>query len=188
MIRKLGMLALGLSVMLAACTPTGDTSNDAASAQNLQPNISGYNITNSNSITDALTTAGAGAALASGNAPVAAAIAKAEAVLQCMQDTGAIDARVYVEAAQTGVIPETGASVVINSTRVNRNLFNCLTTGRTTDPGITAQAVEIVPCTGSGEFTYQGEKFTYLYIGVGDRLCGFFNQHFESIKANNQGG
>src|SRR5688572_3308380 len=128
MIRKLGMLALGLSLLLAACTPTGDTSNDAASAQNLQPNISGYNITNSNSIVDALTTAGAGAALTSGNVPAAAVIARAEAVLQCMQNTGAIDARIYVESSPTGVIPESGASVVINSTRVNRNLFACLTT------------------------------------------------------------
>jgi hypothetical protein len=143
-------------------------------------------VTNSNSITDALTTAGAGAALAGGNAPVAAAIAKAENVVQCMQEKGAADARIYVEAAQTGVIPETGASVVINTTRVNRNLLECLTTGNQGEQPLTAQAVEIVPCTGTGAFTYQGENFTYLYVGVGDKLCGFFNQHFESIKANNQ--
>ncbi|MCU0513693.1 MAG: hypothetical protein MUE40_14130 [Anaerolineae bacterium] len=175
-----------LVLVLAACTPTGDTRNDGAAAQQLQPNVTGYTVSNADSLTDALTTAGAGAALTGGNVPAAAAISRAEAVLQCMQDAGAADARIYVETRPAGIIPETGASVVINTTRVNRNLLSCLLSGPQAQ-NFSAQAVQIVPCTGSGNFRYQGEEFTYLYVGVGDRLCGFFNQHFEAVKANNQG-
>lgn len=180
-------LILITALVLTACGRSADSRTDPAAVQNLQPNINGYTVTTADNLVDALTAAGAGAALSQGNAPAAAAIAKAESVLQCMQDKGAVDARIYVEASVTGVIPETGASVVINTTRVNRNLLECLTTGGGGDGGVTAQAVEIIPCTGSGSFRYKGEDFTYLYVGVGDKLCGFFNQHFESIKANNQG-
>jgi hypothetical protein len=177
-------LVIGIALVSAACQPTNQTRNDAAAAQQLQPNITGYTVTNADSIVDTLTTAGAGAALANGAAPVAAAIAKAEAIMQCMQGVGAVDARIYVESNPQGVIPESGASIVLNQTRFNQNLLSCLTTGQTTS--FAAQAVTLEPCTGTGTFTYQNENFTYLYVGVGDNLCGYFANHFESIKQNNQ--
>lgn len=181
-LKTLGLFVLMLA--LAACGDTGDTRSDPEAAQQLQPNITGYTRSNADSLVDAITAAGAGASLTTGNVPAAAAIAKAEAVVQCLQDRGAVDASVYVETSPANIVPEAGVSVIINQTRVNQNLLSCLTLGQT--EGITAQGVTIEPCTSSGNFTYKGDNFTYVYIGVGDNLCGFFAQHFASIQANNQ--
>jgi uncharacterized lipoprotein YajG len=170
-------------LMLAACGTTGDTRNDAEAAQQLQPNITGYTKSNADSLIDALTAAGAGASLTSGNVPAAAAITKAEAVVQCLQDRGAADASMYIETSPASIIPEAGVSIVINQTRVNQNLLSCLTTGQTEE--ITAQALTIEPCTANGNFKYKGDDFTYIYVGVGNNLCGFFAQHFASVSAGN---
>ena len=174
-----------LAVLISACQPTGDTQADTASAQNLQPNIVGYTTSNADSLVSAITTAGAGAALTTGNAPLAAAIARADTVIACLRSAGAVDARTYLQNAATNIIPEAGVSIIINQTRVNRNLLACLTT--TGDSGLfSQQAVTIEPCTGSGNFRFQNEEFTYIYVGVGSGICGFFSQHFDSIRANNQ--
>lgn len=168
-----------LAVAVSACQPTGDTSEDAASAQNVQPNISGYTVTTSDSLEDAITAAAGAAALSGGNVPLAAGIARAETVLQCMKDAGAADARAYVQQNPDGVVPQAGASLIVNKTRFNRNLVACLTT---TGGEMSAQAVVIEPCTGSGEFNFLDEEFSYLYIGVGDDICAHFNNHFASME------
>ncbi len=178
------IILLVVILALAACGTTGDTRNDAEAAQQLQPSITGYTRSNADSLVDAITAAGAGASLTSGNVPAAAAIAKAEAVVQCLQDRGAADASMYVETSPASIIPEAGVSIVINQTRVNQNLLSCLTTSQTDE--ITAQALTIEPCTGNGNFKFKGDDFTYMYIGVGNNLCGFFAQHFASVSASNQ--
>ena len=179
--RKLSLLILLLTMALvvAACNSTGDSQDDAASAQNVQPNLPGYTVTTSDSLEDAITAAAGAGALTTGNVPLAAGIARAEVVLQCMKDAGAVDARAYVQNNPSGVVPEGGVSIVLNTTRFNRNLLGCLTT---TGGEISAQAVTIEPCTGSGDFTYSGESFNYVYVGVGDDVCGKFNQHFTNLK------
>jgi hypothetical protein len=181
--RGLLVWALMILVLLAACQAQG-TSTDPQAAQQLQPNIAGYTATSATNLVDVFTKAGSGVALSTGDAPLAAAIAKAGDAASCLQQSGAIDARTYQETSPSGVIPEVGVSMVINTTRVNQNLLSCLTRG--TNQGFSAQSVTIEPCTGSGSFTFQSNNYTYLFLGVGDKLCGYFDQHFASIKANNQ--
>lgn len=166
---------------LSACASITGTSNDTQSAQRLLPNISGYNTSSVDSIVSAITAAGAGAALTSGNPVMAAAIARSDSVITCLKNSGAVDGLTYTQATGGGIIPEAGVAFVINQTRVNQNLLGCLlSTGQA--QAFSAQAVDIKPCAETGNFRYENNDYTYIYVGVGDRLCGFFAQHFSNLK------
>ncbi|MCS6835618.1 MAG: hypothetical protein NZ750_06345 [Anaerolineae bacterium] len=172
------ILLLVLVLLLAACQPQGSAA-DAAAAQRYLPNIIGYTASSADSIVSAITAAGAGGALTSGNVPLAAAISRADAVYQCLKNTGAVDARVYLESPAQGLVPEAGAVVVINQERFNQNLLGCVASGAR------AQSVQgVLPeiCSDSGTFIQERVSYQYVYVGAGTRLCGFFSQHFSNLK------
>lgn len=167
---------------LAACQAvpgTGDTARDAAAAQNFLPTIAGYTSTESDNITDALTKVGVGASVLSGNLATAALIAKLDDVMRCYQGVGAVSARVYTEqnvvgAVAAGGIPRFGVVAVLNTTRIQRNLFSCVL-----NTGVQAQAAgAIEPCGGSGSFTVDGENLQYLYAATAPELCSSFQASF----------
>lgn len=185
--KRFSLLALAATaLLLAGCAGnTTQTDGDAVAAQQLMPNIAGYTVSNVDSIVDALTTAGAGASLATGNLPVAGAIARAEATVQCLQDRGAVGGQTYVQQVPTDLVPEAGVVVIINNDRLSENLLGCLLSG---PQGITAQRVQIEPCAQAGTFTYQSNNYSYVYVGVGNELCGYFSQHFQTnLKATVSG-
>lgn len=171
----------GVILLVSACSNNNQTSNDPVAAQQLLPNIAGYTATDANSLVSALTTAGAGAMLAQGNLPVAAAIARGETILQCLQGKGAAGGKTYVQQVLSEVIPQAGVAIVINQDRLSENLLGCLLT--TGQEGMRSQAVTIEPCAQSGAFTYQSNSYSYIYVGIGDELCGYFAQHFTSLTA-----
>ena len=183
--RKILMIpALVLMLVVASACQTIGTANDATSAQRFLPNIAGYTATDADNLVDAITTAGAGAALTTGNIPAIAAIERADAVIQCLQETGSIAGKVYTQDQWTDVIPEAGVSIVLNRTRVNQNVLACVSNTRQSG-GLTTQSVQIEPCANTGEFSVDGEEFTYIYVGVGNNICGLFQLHFNNIIANN---
>jgi len=167
-----------LMLVLVACDTTGDAS-DATSAQNQQPALEGFQTTDLDVAADAVLTTAAGASAASGNAALFAALQRADALLQCLQDTGAISALMYMEETPSAFIPQTGASLVVNQTRVEQNILACVT-----DTGMSAQGLEDQLCAAYGEFTVQNENFYFAYVGAGAGLCAGFEQHF----VNNLGG
>ncbi|MCB9460898.1 MAG: hypothetical protein H6670_14695 [Anaerolineaceae bacterium] len=173
---------LVLMLIVASACQTIGTANDATSAQRFLPNIVGYTATDADSLVDAITTAGAGAALTSGNIPAIAAIQRADAMIQCLQETGSIAGKVYTQDQWTDIVPEAGVSIVVNRTRVNQNVIACLSS---TGGGLTTQSVRVEPCARTGDFTVNGEDFTYIYVGVGNNICGLFQLHFNNVQANN---
>lgn len=177
------VLAIFAALGLAACQPPQGTSSDAQAAQSLLPNIVGYTRSDSNSIVSAITAAGAGAALTTGNAPLAAGIARAEAVVQCLQGTGSLALNTYLQDRFT-LIPEAGVVLVVNQTRVNENLLACLVQPGNM-AGARAQSATIEPCTASGSFRFRDNDYSYLYVGVGTQLCGYFQTHFASLSGTN---
>jgi len=180
MLRKT-VLFLGvalLAVFLAACETT-DTASDPASAQNVQPNLAGYDVQTTDNYADALAAVGGTSALATGNVALAAGIERLGTTLECLQDVGAISANIYTRSGDE-IIPQMGVSLIINQTRVQRNVLACLT-----ESPIGAQgALEIQFCPATGTFTFEDEEFYFAYIGVGDQICEAFNTHFESLEAN----
>jgi len=175
--RKFGLLLTIL--LLAACsmTATGDTASDAASAQSFLPNIPGYNVTEANTITEALTAAGVGGSLLTGNLPLAALVNRLDAMMQCYQGVGAVAARVYTELNLAnliqGQIPKVGALAVINEDRLERNFFSCAIGG---GASISAQSDQVEPCGGSGTFTVNNERLHYIFGATSPELCGIFQQ------------
>ncbi|MBZ0276863.1 MAG: hypothetical protein K8I60_12000 [Anaerolineae bacterium] len=179
--RKIGLVTILLGIIfLAACQvvpATGDTANDAAAAQQFLPTIPGYTSTEATNVTEALSQAGAGASLLTGNVPLAGLIAKLDNMMQCYQNVGAVSARVYTEVNPPTVgIPRVGALAVINETRLGRNLLQCAL--NTATQGIQAQSVELQPCGGSGSIEVNGEKISYVFGATTPDLCAAFQQPF----------
>lgn len=180
--RKIALFLI-VALLVAACQvvpTTGDTASDAAAAQNYLPNLAGFTATEANSITDALTKVGAGASAITGNLPMAGMIAKLDDTLRCYQQVGAVAARVYTEqnvagALTQGTMPRIGVVAVVNTTRIQRNLFSCVL-----NTGIGAQSAQaaIQPCGGSGSFTVNNETLQYVYAASAPEVCAAFQSGF----------
>lgn len=173
--RLLIILVLVSAMLLAACKPKG-TAGDANSAQNLQPSIPGFTTTNLDTAVDAISLSAGTSALATGNIALSAAIERANSLLQCLQDTGAVSGLGYLQ-QDPGVVPQMGASLVVNKTRVQQNLFACMGTQVFAQTDL---AFEV--CAQDGEFTSGGDNFWYAYVGVGTDMCSGFRAHY---NANN---
>lgn len=173
-----------MMLTVVACQATGNTAQDAQSAQRLLPNLATYTASDVDTAIDGAFTAVGGAALAGGQVEITAAVAKAEQIIQCFQDRGAIAAKFYTENTQSDLVPKVGAVLVLNQTRINQEFLNCALGGQ--EESFSAQTVE--PCANSGSFTYQGDSITYVYLGSHPDVCGLFNQHFTSVQQNNAGG
>jgi len=183
MLKRFTLLVLFM-LGVAACTNTGNKSTDSNAAQRLLPNITNYTVTSVDTALDAAFTTAGGAALAGGQVQVTAAIAKANQMLQCLQDRGAAAANFYTENSVSGdsVIPKVGAVLVLNQTRITQEFLNCVLGGQ--DQNFSSQAV-VEPCANSGSFVYQGDDISYVYVASDPALCAIFEQHFTSIKQNN---
>lgn len=164
------IIALSLTACSAAGTPTGSAS-DSNSAQSVLPDLADYQEIETTNIQDALTTAGIGSSLATGNPIAAGAITRLDQIMDCYQNVGAVSARVYVKALP----PVAGAVAVINEDRLQRNLLACAVN----PDGARALSVDI--CSGSGRFTYQGDSFTYIYGGTDASLCDSVVAHFTGL-------
>lgn len=170
------IVLLALSVFLAACQ-TDDSRSDASSAQNVQPSLTGFRTQDLDTGVDAILTTAAGGSLATGNVPLVAAIQRGDALLQCLQDTGSISGLMYIE-ENPNIVPQVGASIVINKTRVASNVLSCLTDG-----GFGAQSVSLEPCAAQGEFTIGSEAYWFAYVAAGEALCAGFNAHYTGLNA-----
>lgn len=175
-------LVVAAVVSLVGCQvvpSTGDKNTDAAAAQSfVPPTIAGYNATDAASVTDALTKVGAAGSLLTGNIVSAGAIAKLDNMIACYETVGAVAARVYIDQNITANPnePKVGVLAVINTTRIQRNLLNCvLNTG-----GASAQSVgsAIQPCGGSGDKIVNKETLNYVYAATTPDLCRIFQAQF----------
>ncbi len=175
------LITITLLAMIAGCQvvpATGDTATDAASAENfIIQSVPGYAVTDAASVTDALAKAGVTGSLITGNLPAAGSLGKLNDIVQCYKGVGAVAARVYTETNIINTIngtPKIGVLAVINTTRLQRNLLQCVL-----NTGASAQAAGgIEPCGGSGGFKVNNEDLQYLYAATVPELCQTFQSHF----------
>lgn len=181
---KTYLYLLLILLLFTACSavagPTGDTASDPAAAQRFLPNIPGYTATEADSITDALAAAGVGGSLLTGNAPLAAVVAKIDDMIQCYQNVGAVAARVYTQVdignLIQGQVPKVGALAVINQDRLERNFLNC---ALSVAGGLSAQSADqMQPCGGSGTTVVNNERIHYVFAATAPELCAIFQQQF----------
>lgn len=176
--RNVGLLICSflLALVLVACT-TEDSSTDTTSAQSLQPAPNGFSQEVANDAVEdfaAVVAAGSGV---TGNVPLAAGLERARTTLDCLEDVGAISAVIYRQENFT-VVPQAGVSLIVNKTRVERNILGCVT-----DTPFRSQGAEdiIQPCANSGEFTVSDEEFWYAFIGVGAEFCSQIEPYFNNL-------
>lgn len=183
--RTLSILLLALLglVVLAACEATGDTNEDPEAAQNFFPTLENYSVYATDDMQDGISTALAGAGVASGNFMLSGLVLKIDDFIECYRDVGAFDARIYTENITTEIVtgegapvPTVGFLVIVNEDRLARNLGPCLTTGASGDVRAMSAAPE--PCTGNGQFTFNDESIGYLYVASDTPLCQQFATHF----------
>lgn len=164
---------------LAACSDTGNEANDAKSAQRLLPNLASFSATDVDTTIDSAFAAVGGAALMGGQIGITAAIAKAEQILQCFQDRGAIAARFYQEDDSTITAPKVGATLVINQSRINQEMINCALGGQ--ESGASAQTFAIEPCASAGTLEYENDSISYVYVASHPDVCAIFQLHFDNL-------
>ena len=165
--------------LLSACSDTGNSADDATSAQRLLPNLASYTATNVDTTIDSAFAAVGGAALMGGQIGITAAIAKAEQILQCFQDRGALAAKFYQQSDSSLTAPLVGASLVINQSRINQELINCALGGQ--EDSASAQTFSIEPCASAGTLTYEGDTISYIYVGSHPDVCAVFQLHFDNL-------
>ena len=176
--RLLCLLLIAL-VTLSACSDTGNTASDALSAKRLLPNLADYTATDVDTTIDGAFAAVGGAALVGGQIGITAFVAKAEQILQCFQDRGALAAKFYSQSTTTGGIPNVGAALVINQSRINQEMINCALGGQ--EETISSQALGIEPCASAGTFSYQGDTISYIYAGSQPEVCDLYQLHFDNL-------
>lgn len=177
-LRIIALLSL-LLPLLSACSDTGNSADDATSAQRLLPNLASYTATNVDTTIDSAFAAVGGAALMGGQIGITAAIAKAEQILQCFQDRGALAAKFYQQSDSSLTAPLVGATLVINQSRINQELINCALGGQ--EDSASAQTFSIEPCASAGTLTYEDDTISYIYVGSHPDVCAVFQLHFDNL-------
>ncbi len=179
---KLLHLLVMMFIMLpfiAACSDTGNMANDANSAQRLLPNLASYAATDVDTTVDGAFAAVGGATLMGGQIGITAAIAKAEQILQCFQDRGALAAKFYRQSYSTITEPKIGGALVINQSRISQEMINCALGGQ--EDSASAQTFSIEPCASAGTFEYEGDNISYVYVGSHSDVCAVFQLHFDNL-------
>lgn len=171
------VLAL-IALFAVACEPTNDTAQDAESAQSLMPSIAGYTSQSADNVQEAIATALGAGSVASGNLPAAALIERVDSMIDCYQNVGAVDARIFFQ-QEGSLIPHVGAVAVVNETRLIDNFLNCMTSTR----GLSAQTADAFEvCNGSGRITVAGDSIAYLYVATSPNFCSTVQNYFNGLN------
>ncbi len=176
---KLACLLMTILLLGTACSDTGNTATDALSAQRLMPNLVRYAATDVDTTLDGAFAAVGGAALVGGQIGITAFVAKAEQILQCFQDRGAIAAKFYSQTDPENTIPQVGAVLVINQSRINQEMINCALGGQ--EEAISAQNLNIEPCASAGTISYEGDTISFVYAGSHPDVCALYQLHFDNL-------
>lgn len=180
---RLACALMLILTIVAACSDTGNTPSDALSAQRLLPNLADYAATDVDTTIDGAFAAVGGAALVGGQIGITAFVAKAEQILQCFQDRGAIAAKFYSQSDPDNTIPQVGAVLVINQSRINQEMINCALGGQ--EESASAQSLNIEPCASAGTITYEGDTISFVYAGSHPDVCALYQLHFENLAQQN---
>jgi hypothetical protein len=168
------LLLLAIVMAVAACDriaqPTGDSANDASSAQNQLPSFAAYTSTDAENVKDALARALQVGSIGTGNLISAALIERLNTVADCLGNVGALAGRVYSSVNP----PAAGLLVLVNNERMANNFLSCALNPSAQAQTEGRQAVE--PCASNGTYTdpANGVSYTYIYVATDPSMCGAF--------------
>ncbi len=135
------------------------------------PKPDGYNYTNVT--VSAVISSAEFVADMNGQKQTSALMGKVGNFVDCMQEEGAFDSRVYVSGQPSG-----GIVFIIDVNRSADVLSQCILTGlqRRSLPG---QPEEPQPCLGYGGFTASNTPYAFLFAATHQSLCSSFGSHFQ---------
>ena len=153
-----------------------DRSTPSPTAEDMLPDMPGYNVVEGESLTDYVSTVSGGAALLAGQPELALLAAGVDHVVSCYQDAGAIQTQLYSDQAQA-----TSAGVVAiadrNALLDPETLFACFT------PIVSAQdAYVIQPCMDSYQLVTENNVFYVAYAGTTQEICAAFCEALEGCE------
>ena len=144
------------------------------------PNLSGYNTVEGQTLTDYIGELGGGAALLTENPALAAAAFAVEQIVDCYQDVGAVQGRLYSNQES----PLSAGAVAIadrNALLDPQNLFKCVAPAI---PDAGAGVPEIKPCTASYTLAKDDNEFYIAYVGTTEEICRAFCAALEGCTAH----
>ena len=153
-----------------------DRSTPSPTAEDMLPDMPGYNVVEGESLTDYVSTVSGGAALLAGQPELALLAAGVDQVVSCYEDAGAIQTQLYSDQAQA-----TSAGVVAiadrNALLDPQTLFTCFT------PIASAQdAYVIEPCMDSYRLVTEDNEFYIAYAGTTQEICAAFCAALEGCE------
>jgi hypothetical protein len=172
--RRIGLIALALLMLVAACDSLGRPGGAAA----LLPDVPNAKVIEGQTISEYIATLSSGASLLSGNPPLVAAIEFAQAAITCYQDIGAVAIRVYSDEAfplSSGLV----AVVDRNAITDLGNLARCLGGGQANS----AQAA-ISICANTYTLKKDDNEFYIAYLGTTEEMCQAFCARLEGCSEN----
>ncbi|MEL6148742.1 MAG: hypothetical protein AAFV33_08630 [Chloroflexota bacterium] len=185
------VLAGALALLLAACGAASEVAvpptavTDSQSAGAFMPTVTGYTVTGSSSLSDAISAAAGAGAEETGNPALQRTVAAVDSFVDCYQQAGAVAANIYtqadISAALSGDVSlGAGAVAIVNQDRVRENLITCIMGSGDRTENFGAQSTSI--CQSSGTFTSGGDTFTYFYISSSAAFCRDVEAHFNAIN------
>jgi len=172
-------LVAGVALMLifAACDAVVPRDESTAA---LLPRLSGYTVENTLNITDALTKAGAGAALAGGQVQFAAAVGAIGNYTACLQRAGAIEGRVYIQ--QENPL-KSGLIMIVNRNKITdpQTLIGCAIP---VAPGLMgAEGIsEYGFCANMYTLRKDNNEFYIMYAASSPQVCETFCRALEGCQ------
>lgn len=140
-------------------------------AEELLPDLQGYNAVEGELLTDYISKLSGGAALLAGQPELALAIAAVDQVIGCYQEVGAVKARVYSnqEAPLSAGIVAIGDR---NELLDPANLFKCVAPA--IPDGSQPDMPPIQMCSASYTLVRDGNEFYIIYAGTTEKICRTF--------------
>jgi hypothetical protein len=168
---------LALLALLAACNVVVPRDESAAA---LLPNLSGYTVENTLNITDALTKAGAGAALAGGQVQFAAAVGAMGNYVTCLQRVGAIEGRTYLQ--QENPL-KAGLILIVNRNKISdpQTLLGCAVPSDSSS----MRAMEVSEygfCANTYTLRKNANEFYIIYAASSPQVCEAFCSALEGCR------
>jgi len=136
------------------------------------PNLTDYDITDVQSIQDAVAKLSAAASLVSGQPEATGAIAALSSTVSCFQSAGAIQGRTYVNKANplySGVVLIVNKNVLTDP----QTWVNC-TLPRRSAAAVPQGAVQLTPCAKTYTLNQDNNTFYVAYAATDQRVCSAF--------------
>lgn len=158
-----------ITLLLAvACTPSGPRADE------LMPDLEGYNVIEGKDLTDAISHTAAGASMLTGNPIMAGVVEAVDGVMQCYQDAGAVSGRIFSQASDP-----LAAGVIVIIDR-NRSLsFETLRECLFPSGPERAEAAVIQPCGNAYRLQRDNNEYYILYAATQPHVCQTFCANLE---------